>query len=504
MRFVSTRGSSVDAVSFTAAVLEGSYARDGGMLMPEKIPQLTSDVLESWRKLRYRDLCKEVLRLFVDENELSTTDLDEIFETAFESFDDPVEVVHLEELLNTGVFVAELWHGPTRAFKDVALQPVARVFEKLLEKTGKKAVVLVSTSGDTGGATIESLKASKRCHTICLFPLGRVTEIQRLQMTVPARSSQRIHVYGVEGTSDDADVPVKELVMDPLLVAKHGLTIFNSVNVARILLQIPMFVYAYLKVSPPGESAVVEVVVPTGGAGCLTAGVLAFSMGVPISLVPCTNSNDVAFQVFKSGRFFPKKDVARTHSSAMDILVPYNLERIFFLLSGLDGAVVRTVMQRFEGGDSVALPDQIVRPMKDVVPDAFCCSEETTIETMRSSKDIRKIENEIRDILRQVTASVTFLPCLDTQSSKDIRKIENEIRDILRQVTASVTFLPCLDTRCSFEILVFTKANDEGLLPPNWGDTDEKKIQNPQSVTFKNFTTGIHKVDSCVTYKMDD
>ncbi|CAG0882026.1 unnamed protein product [Cyprideis torosa] len=379
MRFVSTRGSSVDAVSFTAAVLEWSYARDGGMLMPEKIPQLTSDLLESWRKFRYRDLCKE----FVDENELSTTDLDEIFETAFESFDDPVEVVHLEELMNTGVFVAELWHGPTRAFKDVALQPVARVFEKLLEKTGKKAVVLVSTSGDTGGATIESLKASKRCHTICLFPLGRVTEIQRLQMTVPARSSERIHVYGVEGTSDDADVPVKELVMDPLLVAKHGLTIFNSVNVARILLQIPMFVYAYLKVSPPGESAVVEVVVPTGGAGCLTAGVLAFSMGVPISLVPCTNSNDVAFQVFKSGRFFPKKDVARTHSSAMDILVPYNLERIFFLLSGLDGAVVRTVMQRFEGGDSVALPDQIVRPMKDVVPDAFCCSEETTIETMR-------------------------------------------------------------------------------------------------------------------------
>lgn len=257
-----------------------------------------------------------------------------------------------------GVFnIAEMWHGPTGAFKDIALSVVGRLVDHFLKKQVKKAHVIVSTSGDTGSAAIHSVLGSKNVNIIVWYPRKRVSRVQELQMTTV--DAPNVKVFSADGTSDDIDVPMKSIFADPDFVAKYNLVCFNSVNVARVILQAAHFIYIYLKVCP-GVDHEVTFCVPSGGLGNIASGVIAHTMGLPIKFVSAVNENDIVDRAFRCNDFSLADTVKHTPSSAMDIQMPYNIERAFYYLSGQNSDILREVMETFERDGCCKLPPVVM------------------------------------------------------------------------------------------------------------------------------------------------
>ena len=343
MRYVSTRGQT-PPMGFADAVLTG-LAPDGGLLLPETIPDVR-DRLPHWQTLGYVELARELIALFVDD--IPRDVLDDLIGKAYATFDHP-EIVPLVRVGE--VEVMELFHGPTLAFKDVALQFLGRLFEYVLAQRGLHLNILGATSGDTGSAAIAGVRGQKDIDIFIMYPKGRVSELQELQMTTVA--DENVHCLSVEGSFDDCQNLMKTLFGDLGFKAEYHLGAVNSVNWARVLAQVVYYAYASLKL---GGEQPVRFCVPTGNFGNVFAGYIAKRMGFPVGqLLLATNENDILSVFFHTG-VYQRGEVRFTITPAMDIQVASNFERYLYYLLGEDAAALRGFMQAFASQGRAVLP----------------------------------------------------------------------------------------------------------------------------------------------------
>ena len=332
MRYISTRGG-VRAVGFADAVMMG-LGTDGGLLVPEQVPTLGADQLRAWASLPFQGLALEVLNPFVGDA-IPRDDLAGLIERSYAGFSHP-EVTPLHDA--GGRTYLELFHGPTAAFKDVALQLLGNLFEYLLERGGDQLNILGATSGDTGSAAIYGVRGKPRINIFILHPKGRVSPVQERQMTTVLDAN--VHNIAVRGTFDDCQHLVKTLFRDLDFKQRHHLGAVNSINWARILAQTVYYFYAWGRISGGDTSRKVSFAVPTGNFGDVFAGYLARRMGLPIDrLIIATNRNDILSRFVATG-VYAKDRVFHTLSPAMDIQVASNFERyLYYLLDEDAGAV---------------------------------------------------------------------------------------------------------------------------------------------------------------------
>jgi len=335
LRYVSTRGEA-PALPFEGALLAG-LARDGGLFMPEFWPRLAPSDIAALAGLDYAQAAYRVMRPYL-EGDPCLADLETVVDEAYASFHHPA-VAPLRQLA-PATWLLELFHGPTLAFKDLAMQVVGRLMNRALLRQGARATVVGATSGDTGAAAIEAFRGLDMVDIFILHPQGRVTDVQRRQMTTAAEAN--VHNIAIEGTFDDCQGIVKALFGDETLRDKLALTGINSINFARILAQIVYYFTAAVALGAPERA--VSFTVPTGNFGDIFAGYAARAMGLPVErLVIATNRNDSLTRAFATGIYEPK-DVIATSSPSMDIQLASNFERLLFELAGRDGGRVRARM----------------------------------------------------------------------------------------------------------------------------------------------------------------
>lgn len=345
LRYVSTRGGA-PAADFEEAALAG-LAPDGGLYLPERWPA-DPEGFRGLRDASYADTAARVVLPFAA-GAVEPARLAALCREAYAGFDSP-EVVPLRPL-GDGLHLLELFHGPTLAFKDLALQLLGRLFDLFLERRGRRALVLCATSGDTGAAAIEACRGSPSMTVVVLHPEGRIAPLQRRMMTTVDDAS--VHNVAVAGTFDDCQRLVKDAFSDPELREACGLAAVNSINWIRIAAQAAYYVHAGLRADPEGRGAVFAV--PSGNFGDCYAGHVAASMGLPVRrLVVATNRNDILARFFADGGYRPGT-VHGTLSPAMDIQVASNFERLLFEIRGRDGGAVGRDMRALaaDGGFAV-------------------------------------------------------------------------------------------------------------------------------------------------------
>ncbi len=332
MRYVSTRGQTPPE-SFQDAVLTG-LAPDGGLLVPETIPDV-SDRLEAWRTLSFQELALEIISLFCDD--IPRTDLKQLIDRAYAGFDHP----DVTPLVTVGERqVLELWHGPTLAFKDVALQLLGHLFDYILSARGQSLNILGATSGDTGSAAIAGVRGHHNIHIFIMFPRGRTSHVQELQMTTVPDAN--VHALSIDGSFDDCQALLKSTFGDLELKQTMRLGAVNSVNWARVMAQIVYYFHAGLRHRDP-----VSFAVPTGNFGDIFAGWLAARMGLPVKrLILATNENDILSVFFNTG-IYRRGPVHHTISPSMDIQVASNFERYLYYSCGEEPERLRTLMAEF-------------------------------------------------------------------------------------------------------------------------------------------------------------
>jgi threonine synthase len=346
LKFISTRGSA-PALSFEGALL-AALADDGGLFMPETWPQLSPDEIAALAGLDYAGAAYRVMSPFL-EGDPCLDDLEEVLSEAYDSFHHPA-VAPLAQI-GPNSFMLELFHGPTLAFKDLAMQVVSRFMNRALKRRGQRATVVGATSGDTGAAAIEAFRGLDAIDVFILHPKGRVSDVQRRQMTTATEAN--IHNIAVEGTFDDCQAIVKALFGDRELNARLGLTGINSINFARILAQIAYYFTSAVTLGAPYRPVAFSV--PTGNFGDIFAGYAARAMGLPVQrLVIATNLNDSLPRAFASGTYEPQGVIA-TSSPSMDIQLASNFERLLFELAGRDSARVLSLMEDLRAQGSFTL-----------------------------------------------------------------------------------------------------------------------------------------------------
>ena len=337
MRYLSTRGRA-KPVEFSQAVADG-LAPDGGLYLPEKFPDFSSKVAE-WTELSYAELCYAFFQNFA--TDLKDADLKEAIFSAYAGFShtETAPLIRLNEQWQ----VLELFHGPTLAFKDFALQLLGNLYELQIKRTGKKLCILGATSGDTGAAAISGLLSKSGVHVFILYPNGKVSPLQERQMT--CTGADNIFPIAIEGTFDDAQGTVKDLFGDLSFRESIGLSAVNSINLARILAQSVYYLYAWLKLEP-GRRELTTFVVPTGNFGNVFAGWLLTKMGIKVGgFRVATNQNDVLHRLFCSGEY-QLDDVSPSLAPSMDIQVASNFERLLFYFLEGNSERVSEVMASF-------------------------------------------------------------------------------------------------------------------------------------------------------------
>ncbi|MDB6168588.1 MAG: threonine synthase [Verrucomicrobia bacterium] len=337
MRYLSTRGQT-PALGFSDAVATG-LAPDGGLFLPETLPDF-SGKLKEFEGLSYPGLCFEFLRVFA--TDIPADILRGIVAKSYQTFSDPA-IAPLRRLTRD-VQVLELFHGPTLAFKDFALQLLGNLYEYQCRMRGESINVLGATSGDTGAAAIHGLLGKPGAAIFILYPDGRVSPLQERQMA--CTGAENVFALAVEGTFDDAQAAMKEVFGDQEFRRRHRLSAVNSINLARVLAQCVYYLHAWLRLSG-AERAEAEFVVPTGNFGNVLAGWMLQQMAVPIrGFKIATNQNDILYRLFTTGEY-RVRDVAPSLAPSMDIQVASNFERFLYYLVGRDSARVRSVMAEF-------------------------------------------------------------------------------------------------------------------------------------------------------------
>ena len=354
MRYISTRGG--QSAEF-GDVLLGGPAADGGLYLPDTWPRIDASTLKSFAKLPYAEVAFRVMRPFVA-GEFDDAEFRADVDAAYATFTHK-DVVPLVEL-GTDRFLLELFHGPTLAFKDVAMQLLGRLFARALKKQGRRATVIVATSGDTGSAAIAALRGLPNVDVVVLHPHGRVSEVQRRQMTTVLESN--VHNIAIQGSFDDGQNIVKALFADSVFAARTQLTAVNSINFARIMAQCVYYFTAAAAL--PGGKHALSFVVPTGNFGDIFAGEAAARMGLPIErLVVATNANDILVRAFTGGLYGAGR-AQQTLSPSMDIQVASNFERALFEAANRDGNWVSHAMQEFTGTRSLTIPKPVLADLQ--------------------------------------------------------------------------------------------------------------------------------------------
>ncbi|ABN67095.2 threonine synthase [Scheffersomyces stipitis CBS 6054] len=379
-KYRSSRSAEPQALSFEDVVMTG-LANDGGLFLPSQVPQLPASFLQDWADLSFQELAFNVLRLYINAAEIPDQDLRDLISKSYSTFRSE-EVTPLKKI-DDKLYLLELFHGPTYAFKDVALQFVGNLFEYFLTRRNAKKVegeardvitVVGATSGDTGSAAIYGLRGKKDVSVFILYPTGRISPIQEEQMTTVEDAN--VHTLSVNGTFDDCQDIVKSIFGDREFNDKYHVGAVNSINWARILAQQTYYFYSYFQLQKKlnDTSAKVRFVVPSGNFGDILAGYYAYKMGLPVDkLIIATNENDILDRFMKTGRYEKKAEkdasaaVKATFSPAMDILISSNFERLLWYLirdsvaNGSDevaGKTLNSWMQQLkETGSVVADPE---------------------------------------------------------------------------------------------------------------------------------------------------
>ena len=375
MRYVSTRGTA-PVLGFEDVLLTG-LARDGGLYVPETWPSLKPEELRRLRGKSYTEIALAVIKPFVG-NSVPEVELMEMIDAAYGSFGHRA-VAPLKQL-DSNQWLMELFHGPTLAFKDVAMQLISRLMEWALEKRQDTATIVGATSGDTGGAAIEAFRNSSRASIFILHPHGRVSTVQRCQMTTVI--APNVHNIALQGTFDDAQAHVKAMFNDNDFREKVKLSGVNSINWARIMAQMVYYFTAALALGAPDRE--VSFSVPTGNFGDIFAGYAAKRMGLPIArLLIATNVNDILDRALKTGRY-EVAGVKPSTSPSMDIQVSSNFERLLFEAYGRDSEQVQRLMDGLKQSQSFEIDDQALANIRKLFGSARA-DEQETAETIRAT-----------------------------------------------------------------------------------------------------------------------
>ncbi len=345
MQYFSTRGEGA-LLSFKEAILTG-LARDGGLFLPAEIPDVRGR-LADWRYMTYSDLAFEIMRLYADD--LPDSALRSIIDKSYGVF----RHAEVTPVVSVGpLHILELFHGPTLAFKDVALQFLGNLFEYVLEENKEEMNIVAATSGDTGSAAICGVRGRERIRIFVLHPNGRVSDVQERQMTSVLDAN--VFNLGVTGTFDDCQRIVKELFSDLAFRDRYKLGAVNSINWARVLAQVVYYFYAAFRVQEKTGAAQVRFAVPTGNFGDIFAGYIARRMGLPIDrLILATNENDILTRYFTTGEY-TLGEVSPTLSPSMDIQVASNFERYLYYLSGGNPSLLRQWMSELKCSGSLKI-----------------------------------------------------------------------------------------------------------------------------------------------------
>ncbi len=335
MQYISTRGEAPE-LSFSDAVLTG-LARDGGLYLPKEWPQFSAADIRAMRGLPYPDLAVRILTPFLG-GEIAAPVFEKLVREAYATFRHDA-ICPLVQIGHNS-FILELFHGPTLAFKDVAMQLLARLMDHILAERGQRATIAGATSGDTGGAAIDAFADRDRTDIFILYPHGKVSDVQRRQMTTS--TAPNVHALAVEGNFDDCQALIKDMFNDHAFRDRVALSGVNSINWARIMAQIVYFFSSAISLGSPDRP--VSFTVPTGNFGDIFAGYAAKRMGLPIDrLVIATNDNDILARTLASGEY-RTNGVVETTSPSMDIQVSSNFERLLFEAGDRDASAVRGYM----------------------------------------------------------------------------------------------------------------------------------------------------------------
>ncbi|MGA0602206.1 threonine synthase [Caulobacter sp. KR2-114] len=347
MKYVSTRGEA-PAVGFLDAVLSG-LAPDGGLYVPETWPQFSAEKLASFAGRPYAEVAAAVISAFAD-GELSEDVIAEVCAEAYASFAHDA-VTPLRQLA-PGRFLLELFHGPTLAFKDVAMQLLARLYDHALGEAGRTMTIVCATSGDTGGAAVEAFRGRRNVRIVAMFPDGRISPVQRRFMTTV--TDDNVRTLSVAGDFDDCQAILKGLFQDAQFAHAVDLSAVNSINFARIAAQAVYYFVAAAALGAPHRP--VSFVIPTGNFGDAFAGYVASRMGLPIErMVVATNSNDIVARAVEEGRYAKGEGMA-TQSPAMDIQVASNFERLYFEGVARNGVETGRAFRAFAASGAIDLP----------------------------------------------------------------------------------------------------------------------------------------------------
>jgi len=375
VQYVSTRGAA-PILGFADALLTG-LARDGGLYTPLTLPALRPDDIRALRRLPYHRAAMRVMSEFVGDD-FSASELEAITVDAYVGFRHAATAPLVQ--IEPNLFALELFHGPTLAFKDFAMQWLGRAMNRVLADRGERATILGATSGDTGAAAIEAFGGLARTDVYILYPQGRVSDVQRRQMTTVGKAN--VHALAIEGTFDDCQRIVKDLFGDLGFRDAMRLSGVNSINWARILAQVVYYFVAAVALGAPDRA--ISFAVPTGNFGDILAGYYAKRMGLPIErLIIATNENDILARTLATGRYAPR-GVKATQSPSMDIQVSSNFERLLFEASGQDAEGVRKLMTQLAADGSFAIPGATLGRIRadfgaERVDEAQCAAEMTRV-----------------------------------------------------------------------------------------------------------------------------
>jgi threonine synthase len=334
MLYKSTRNDDI-LYDFKTIFYKG-LADDGGLFIPNKIPELTSDELYKFKKYTFQELCFNIFRKYVSLHSIPDNDLYEIIKNSFSEFKHP-EITPVKNL--NDFYILELFYGPTYSFKDIALQFMGNLYNYFLEKDNLKINIICATSGDTGSAAIYALKNKKNINCIVLHPHDKISNIQKKQMVTI--NDKNIHNIAVKGTFDDCQKIVKDILKN-----KENISTINSINWCRILIQISYYFYAYYTINATTNRDFVNFSVPTGNFGDILAGYYAKKMGLPIDkLIIATNENDILCRFYKTGVYEPKKCI-ETLTPAMDITISSNFERLLYYIIGNTSNIMESLSKK--------------------------------------------------------------------------------------------------------------------------------------------------------------
>ena len=341
MKYISTRGQAPE-LTFEDAMLTG-LARDGGLYVPETIPKLSTDDIKAMAGKSYEEIAFQVMRPFVGDT-FSDDDFKGIIERAYKDFGHAARAPLVQ--LDHGHYLLELFHGPTLAFKDFAMQLIGQLFQTALSRRNERVTIVGATSGDTGSAAIEAFRGLENVDVFIMYPHGRISEVQRRQMTTPSETN--VHALAMDGDFDDCQARLKDMFNDFEFRDGVRLAGVNSINWARVLAQVVYYFSSAVSVGAPDRK--VSFTVPTGNFGDIFAGYIAKRMGLPIDrLVVATNQNDILHRCL-SGQGYHKGETSPSISPSMDIQVSSNFERALFDAYDRDGNAVSQLMDELKQG----------------------------------------------------------------------------------------------------------------------------------------------------------